>query len=455
MITGTSQPSPVAEPPARTRSGLIVLALCFVTLAADGYDLIVYGASVLQLLSEPGWNMSPATAGAIGSWTLVGMMAGFLLSGPLTDRFGRRKVLIGGLAWFSIFSVVCALAQSPEFLGAARAATGIGLGAVIPSAVVLTVEFAPVGRRQFYGALMLAGYSVGGVLAALAALLIMPDHSWRLLFALAGVFLLVLPVMYAWLPESTHHLALRGRRDEARALAYQHGLDVGLLRREYEEHIAHAQTDGSSTLRHGYRLLFSRRFRATALIFAFLCFCSQLAVYGVNTWLPEFMADAGYPVEPSLQFFLVLQVGAVVGMIGGAVLADRLTPKTVMIACFLIGAVSLVALTANLTAGLLVVAVAGVGLGTAGTTMLLYGYAAAQFPVSCRGTAVGASMGIGRIGAILGPILGGWVLGSGLSQGWDFWIFAVPLAFAAIAVTFVPRTKTQATPLDTSELQPA
>lgn len=436
MTINMQQPYTAGDPPVRTRSGLIVVVLCFFTLAADGYDLIVYGASVLQLLSEPGWQMMPATAGAIGSWTLVGMMVGFLLSGPLTDRFGRRKVIMRGIVWFSIWSVACALAQAPAFLGAARFLAGIGLGGVIPSAVVLTLEFAPIGRRQLYTALMLTGYSAGGVMAALVALVVIPNHSWRLLFAIAGVFLLILPAMYFWLPESTHHVALQGRPDEARAIAQRHRLDVNALKAEYEEHKGHARgNDG--TIHHGYRLLLSHKFRQTALTFTVLCFCSQLAVYGLNTWLPEFMRDSGYAVGPSLRFFLLLQAGAVVGMIGGAQLADRLNHKLAMFGCFLIGAISVVALAWHLNGSLLIIAVVGAGLGTAGTAMLLYGYTAAYFPVSCRGTAVGASMGLGRLGSILGPLLGGWVLGSSLSQEWNFYTFAIPLAVAAVVTVSV------------------
>jgi MFS transporter, AAHS family, benzoate transport protein len=427
------------NPPARTRSGLIVLALCFLTVAADGYDLIVYGASVLQLLYEPGWDITPSTAGAIASWTLVGMMVGFVCSGHITDRIGRRKVITVGIVWFSIGSVACAFAQSPEFLMAVRFLAGIGLGGVIPSAVVLTAEFAPRYRRQLYIALMLTGFSVGGILAAVVALAVLPHNGWRALFAIGGLFVLIAPATYLWLPESPHHLALRAKTVEARTVAQRHRLDFDDVQAEHDAMVATHAHSGDGTVHSGYRLLLSRRLRTAALIFTLVCFCSQFTLYGLNTWLPEMMHGAGYPVGPSLQFFLVLQVSAVIGMVGGSLLADRLGTKPVIIAFFLAGALSLVALSWRVDTGLLVAAVAGTGLGTAGTTMLLYGYASTHFPVPCRGTAVGASMGLARLGAILGPMIGGWIIGSTLSQDWSFYAYAIPLGIGAVVVALVSR----------------
>lgn len=155
----------MVRPTPRRRSGLFVVMLCFLTIVADGYDLIVYGATVPSLLEEPGWGMSKAAAGLIGSWTLVGLMVGFLVAGPLADRIGRRKIMLAGVAWFSLGCAICAVATSPEFLGAARFFTGIGLGGVVPSAVALTAEFAPRNRKQIYNGLMLTGYSFGGIIA--------------------------------------------------------------------------------------------------------------------------------------------------------------------------------------------------------------------------------------------------------------------------------------------------
>ncbi|BDH55762.1 MFS transporter [Tsukamurella sp. PLM1] len=148
------------------RSGLWVVGLCLLAIVADGYDLIVYGATVPSLLKEPGWELSKTTAGAIGSWTLVGLMVGFLTVGRLADLVGRRRLMLIGVTWFSLASVACGFATSPLFMGVCRFLAGIGLGGVLPLALMLAMEFAPRDHRQLYNGLTMSGYAVGTVLCS-------------------------------------------------------------------------------------------------------------------------------------------------------------------------------------------------------------------------------------------------------------------------------------------------
>jgi AAHS family benzoate transporter-like MFS transporter len=147
------------------------------TLAAHGYDLFIYGLAVPELLNEPGRELTKHGAGYIGSLTLIGMCVGLLVVGPLTDRIGRRNLMMIGVAWFSVGSLVSASATSPEFLGAARAFTGIGLGGVVPCTIALTSEFAPRNRRELYNGVMLVGSSLGAIVASLVGLRLLPDYG--------------------------------------------------------------------------------------------------------------------------------------------------------------------------------------------------------------------------------------------------------------------------------------
>ncbi|MET9216157.1 MULTISPECIES: MFS transporter [unclassified Nocardia] len=443
----------MVRPTPRRRSGLFVVMLCFLTIVADGYDLIVYGATVPSLLEEPGWGMSKAAAGLIGSWTLVGLMVGFLVAGPLADRIGRRKIMLAGVAWFSLGCAICAVATSPEFLGAARFFTGIGLGGVVPSAVALTAEFAPRNRKQIYNGLMLTGYSFGGIIASLAAIALLPDHGWRVLYGIGAVCVIVLPVMYFWLPESVNYLVARGRDDEAAELATTYGLDLDVIRAEQRAQVV--ATEQGAERSGGYRQLLTGEYLPSLLLFVVVCFCGQLIGYGLSTWLPQIMRQAGYPLGSSLQFLLVLQVGAVVGMIGGSLLADRFGSKRVLVPFFLIGAISLLVLSRKVDTAVLMVAVAGAGLGSIGSSSLTYGYIAARYPASCRGSAVGAAMGLGRVGSILGPMVGGWILGSSLAAYWNFYAFAVPAVLAAIIVILLPGATSAGVAEPVAEPKPA
>ncbi|MFD7011944.1 MFS transporter [Rhodococcus jostii] len=411
------------------RSGFAVVAICFATILADGYDLVLYGATLTKIKATPGWEVSNQMAGLIGSLTLFGLMIGFMVAGPLSDRFGRRKVLITGVTWFSLASMVCALSVSPEMLGATRFITGIGLGAVVPSAVAMTVEYAPLKRRQLYTGLMITGYSVGGIIAALAAMAALQDLGWRFLFGIAGAFVLIVPVMYFRLPESAVYLYSRGRIDQARMLAHRYGVIL-------DE--ADTSTDPGRTTQAcetgGYRKLLSKRYIAAITLFTIVCFLGNVAVYGLGTWLPEIMHESGYDLGSSISFLLTLQIGAITGMLTGSSWADRFGPGRVILLYLAVGAVSLMVMSQKLPYGWLMVAVIGAGIGTTAAMMLTYGFIAAYFPSNCRASAVGMAMGIGRTGSILGPMLAAMIMGSTLGHAWSFYVFAIALGLAAASV---------------------
>lgn len=416
------------------RSGLIVVGLCFLTIVFDGYDLIVYGSAVPSLLAEPGWGLDPADAGVIGSVALVGMLIGALGSGVLTDRVGRRRIMLAGITWFSVMMIACALAPNAVLLGLFRFVAGLGLGGVIPSAIALTVEYAPAGRRQLYNALMFVGYSVGGVLAALCALALAEEYGWRPLMAIGAVpLVIVLPLAWRFLPESVGYLLSKGRDGEASRLALRYGVDVDALRHELSTKGA---TDGGDSrptaLFRGGRL-------AATVLFGAASFCGLLLVYGLNTWLPELMSEAGYPLGSALTFLLVLNLGAIVGTLAASALADRFGPKPVTVGAFLLATVCLVVLSQRVDTAVLYVAVAIAGLGSVGIQILVNGYVAAHYPASIRATALGWALGVGRAGAIVGPLFAGWILALGIGFEWNFYAFAVPALAGALFIGLVPK----------------
>ena len=386
---------PVSRAPA-SRGGLLVVAICFATIIFDGYDLIVYGAVVPSLLAEPGWNLGPAQAGAIGSYALVGMLLGALSAGALTDIFGRRKIILVSMAWFSVAMALCALAPSPELLGLFRFLAGLGLGGVIPSAVALTVEYAPHKRRQLYNAVMFTGYSVGGVLAAVLALALVEDHGWRIMFWLgAAPLLVVLPLAAAFLPESAGFLLAKGRRAEAEKLARRYGLDLDQLA---ADNLPPAEVNQPQKRFAGLALLFRREYLAPTLLFGAASFCGLLLVFGLNTWLPQIMRQAGYPLGSALTFLLALNVGAILGTVLLSVFADRFGSKPIITGAFLAACIALLLLSQRVGGtGLLLAFVAIAGLGSVGVQILINGYVAVYYPATSRASALGWTLGAGRL----------------------------------------------------------
>ncbi|TQM01892.1 MFS transporter [Pseudonocardia kunmingensis] len=401
------------------RPGALVIAICFATVILDGYDLVVYGAIVPALLDYEPWGLDAAAAGLIGSLALVGMAVGALCSGWLTDRLGRRRLVLAAITWFSAATALCAVAPNAEVFGLLRFVAGIGLGGVLPSAIALTVEFAPPNRRQLYNSIIHAGYSVGGVICAAVAIWLLPTGGFRVLLLVgAAPWLILFPIALRWLPESPSWLVARGRLDEARELAIHHGLDPETL------------TAGATTSKVRTSEIFGR-YRRWTILFVLISFCGLLLSYGVGTWLPQIMRQAGYPLGSAISFLLVLNLGNVIGTLLIASVADRIGSRRAIPIALTVGAVSLVLLSIPLPQVLLYVLVTLLGFGAMGSQILVNGFVAASYPSRIRASGLGFVMGVGRLGGIAGPYAVGLLITAELGFQWNFWFFA---AFAVIAV---------------------
>ncbi|MEU7632166.1 aromatic acid/H+ symport family MFS transporter [Nocardia sp. NPDC049220] len=419
----------------KRRTGFPILALCFATILFDGYDLVVYGSTLPTLIAYDRWDLDASTAGVIGSAALVGMLLGTLTVGAVTERLGRRRILLGSIAWFSACMLATAAAPNEIVFGALRFLTGIGLGGVVPTCIALTVEFAPRSRRQIANAVMFSGYSVGGVIAAITAIALLPETDFRVLYAIGALPLItLLPLAYRLLPESISYLAAHGRTAEARATAARYGV-------VYDDVVESTPRDSAAGdgSEHAFVQLFRARWLLSTLLFAGLNFCGLLLVYGLNTWLPQIMRSAGYALGSSLAFLLVLNAGAVLGAIGASFIADRVGIKRVVVACFLLAAVAVFMLALHMPQGVLFGLVALAGLGSVGTQILNGGFCATHYPQHLAPTALAWSLGIGRIGAITGPTLGGLIAARKLGFEVNFYVFAAVAVLGALVAIAVPR----------------
>lgn len=393
----------------RPRAAVAAVGLCFGAIVFDGYDLIVYGSVVPELLQYEPWGLTAAEVGAIGSYALVGMFLGAIASGALTDLIGRRRLFIISLTWFSVMMLLAATAPTPELLGLFRFLAGLGFGGIPPTAIALVVEVAPIARRQVVNGLMLCGFPVGGVAAAVLAIVLLEPVGFRTLFAVGALPLVTLVPLAVWLlPESPSFV----RRER------------GAVRGSQPREIA--------------QLLKGRAGVATAL-FVVANFCGFLLVFGLNTWLPQLMRGAGYALGSALAFLLVLNLGAIAGGLAGSALADRYGGRWVATTLFVLAVVSLALIAVPLPTAVLYMLVFLAGAATTGNQIVVYGYVATHYPPVRRATALGLSSGIGRLGAVTGPILGGALVAAGLGLDWNVGVFALVAVVGAVACALVPR----------------
>lgn len=425
-----------------TSSRFLVVALCCATIIIDGYDLIVYGTVVPSLLDGSAeWTLSKAEAGRIGSYALVGMLFGAMIVGTVTDLFGRRRIMLGCIAWFTAAMALAALAPTPELFGLARFVAGLGLGGVVPTAIALTIEYADPRYRSTTNAVMFCGYSVGGIAVALTGIWVIPELGWRAMFWI-GVALgsVLLPLAWRLLPESASFLLARGRGEEARRLAGRFGLTLEEPKTEPGPASGEPSRGPSGGLA-SFKALFAGGFVSGTLLFWLGTGAGLLLVYGLNTWLAQIMREAGYELGSALAFLLVLNLGAIVGAPLMGAVADRVGSKPVTAGMFLVAAVCIFLLSFDLPGALLFLLVGVAGACTIGTTILVNAYTANFYPAPMRATGLGWALGVGRLGAIVGPIYGAFILASGWGLDANFYAFAAPALVGAVAMLLVPAVR--------------
>lgn len=382
--------------------------LCWIAVALDGFDLVVLGA-VIPTISKSGalgfTNSSLTVASTIG---LIGVGIGAVTIGPLTDRFGRRKSLIGSIAAFSVLTVAVAFAPNVGTFTTLRFLAGLGLGACLPTALAFMTEYAPTGRGGSAVTRMMTGYHVGAVLTALLGLWMIEAYGWESMFVVGGVAgLLTVPIMWAKLPESESYLRASEAPDEQPVTRSRDVAKGVYLRVSIGLWIA--------------------------------SFMGLLLVYGLNTWLPKIMGEAGYSIRAGTALLLVLNVGAVIGLLVAGAISDSRGNKPTVLAWFGLAAVFLALLSIKMNnTGLVYAAVLLTGIFVFSAQVLVYAFVGHLYPPRIRGTALGMAAGVGRVGAIVGPSIGGAMVTAGIAYPWGFYGFAFAALLAVVALSTVP-----------------
>jgi AAHS family benzoate transporter-like MFS transporter len=408
------------------RFHLRTLLLCALIIIFDGYDLVVYGV-VLPVLMEK-WSLTPVQAGALGSYALFGMMIGAIVFGQLADRIGRRLSIAICIALFSGFTFINGFATNVTEFGVCRFIAGLGIGGVMPNVVALMNEYSPKKMRGTLVAIMFSGYSVGGMLAAWLGMQMIPQWGWQSVFYVAILPLVLLPLILAWLPESLAFLIHQGKRDTAKRIVSRiapSNKDLSVV----DDDEAAAVSSQSSI-----KQLFNGQNALPSILLWCAFFCCLLMVYALTSWLPKLMNNAGFSLGSSLQFLLVLNIGAIAGAIYGGWLGDRSNLPKVLTFFFIAAAVSITLMGLDIPSVVRYLAIAVAGAATIGSQILLYACAAQYYPLHIRSTGLGWASGIGRNGAIVGPLLGGYLLSEQFELHLNFIVFAIPGIICAIAM---------------------
>jgi AAHS family 4-hydroxybenzoate transporter-like MFS transporter len=406
-----------------------LVVLSFIVMLTDGYDLLAASYGAPALLAD--WHVSPAALGLMFTASPVGIVVGSPLLGWLGDRFGRRLTVILSTVIFGAFSLLCARADSVAELTVLRFLTGIGLGGMLPNITALNAEFAPLRVRATLVVLMFMGVTAGSTLPALVVAAV-PHYGWRILYLVGGVVpLAVAIVLYFLLPESIKFLSLRQDQRSRQKLEQV----VGKIRPDLAISPQTVFVTPEAAQRRGVPVaeLFQEGLQWITPLLWLLFLVNLTANYFLYNWMPVLFRAEGFSERHAALTTASYYVGGVVGGLTVSRLIDRrgLVPVAAFfaagcpaVACIGFPGLPAAAVTAFVFLGGF--CVLGVQLGLNAASGLIY-------PTRMRATGAGWAFGIGRLGGIVGPMLGAWLIGMHLSTAQLFLAPAVPLAIGTAA----------------------
>jgi len=378
----------------------LIFAMCFVIVLLDGFDTAAIGFIAPSLLTE--WKIDRSVLAPVLSAALFGLAFGALVVGPLSDRLGRRNILIASVAVFGVACIASAFSGDLLHLTVMRFVTGVGLGAAMPNAVTLMREFCPDRRRATLINLMFCGFPLGAAFGGFLAAWLIPNFGWRSVLIFGGTTPLLLVVaLLIELPESVRfQVAKAAPVEKIRATLARIASDASNAASFVLTERAPAVAGKS-----GIKLVLSPSYIVGSIMLWLAYFMGLVIFYASINWMPILLKEAGLSPQHATLISALFPLGGVGAVLCG-VLMDRFNPNRIIAACYALTAISVYCIghaVGNVGLLMLAVFVAGVLMNTAQSSMPAL--AAEFYPTQGRGTGVAWMLGLGRFGGIAGSFL--------------------------------------------------
>jgi AAHS family 4-hydroxybenzoate transporter-like MFS transporter len=407
-----------------------VVAFGAIMMMLDGYDLSAMGLAVPAIAEA--WAIEPSSFRWALSASLMGVGVGSLLAGLCGDRWGRRATLTGMFGFGAMACLGTVFATNVNELVFWRFLVGIGMGGAIPNIIALVSELMPAKRRPLMIVLVYSGAAVGGGLGSLLASVIVPLYGWQSVFMVGGILPLVVALfVFKALPESPAFLIANGRRDP------QASSTILRLRPDFPKDQTERLSfvDSGLGLRPGVGALFGKNLGIATLLFWTLFICTQAMVFFIQSWYPTLLTRNGYDIETALQIFSLWDFGALTGGIVVAGLASHFKLEKLLSFAYLLAALCLGMLSLDIqNTTVTQILTFATGFSVVGASFCMGALAAGFYPSEIRATGVGWGLGVGRVGSISSPLIGGAVLAAGWTNSEIFTTAMLPALIASISV---------------------
>ena len=410
-----------------------VFVLCMACLIMDGFDVQAMGYVAPAVLRD--WGLPGSRLGPVFAAANFGVLIGALGFSMLADKIGRRPVLVWSTLFFSVMTLATAYAQNIEQLLWLRFISGIGMGCIIPNATALVGEFSPKQSRVTLMMCITVGFTAGAAIGGFVAAWLIPAFGWRSVFIFGGAVPLVIAIAMLWgLPESLQFLAVRKTRLDQLA-RWLKQLDPTVRVDAATQYVANETSRSGVPILHLFR---EGRAPFTILLWM-VNFTNILVLYSLSNWLPTIVTSMGYDTQTAVLVGTLLQVGGTIGTFGLAWLIARKGFTPMLAVTFAVATVSIAFIgQPGITLTLLCVIVFIAGWCIVGGQPGVNAMSATFYPTYMRSTGVGAGLGVGRIGAIVGPYVGGVLLAHQWAPQQLFWAAAIP-AFISTLIMLALR----------------
>jgi benzoate transport len=410
------------------------IAICFLMNVLDGMDVLVVSYCAPMIAED--LNLGPKTLGFVFSAGLIGMAIGAIFLAPLADRFGRKKLILASALIMGLSVLLTAFSETILELIIMRLISGLGIGCMLATTATLTSENVLNNSKDFWVSLVISGYPVGAVVSGYVAAAIIPSYGWESMFLLAGLTTLItIPLIFFFVSESPQFY-LKKQPDGALEKVNRILIKMNFKPLDSLPEIGLITTNNSLVSR-----LFSNKYKIStlqlwaALFFAFGC------LYFLISWIPKLATDAGLSIELAIYAGTIFNVGAFFGIILQGYFSSKIgLKKTISIFLFL---TFLLMASFKLFVGtdILLLIYFLLGFSLQGGFVGLYAVAARLYPTEFKTTGVGWAIGMGRVGGILAPLIGGFLISIGLSLSANFFIFSIPALLASVLTFYMSSKK--------------
>ncbi|MDG2174619.1 MAG: MFS transporter [Gammaproteobacteria bacterium] len=417
----------------------LVVAFAIVLHMLDGFDILVMSFTATDISAT--WDLSASQLGVLLSSGLIGMALGSMFLAPLADKFGRRNLILLSLSFITAGMLLSSVSQNMVLFGVMRLLTGFGIGGILVNLTVITAEFTSDKWRTLCLTLFASGFPLGAILSGGIAVVLIADFGWRAVFLFGGICSgVMIPVVYKLLPESLDYLLGQRRPGTLEKVNKVLGRMGHQPINELPE-LPAAQASNESKLRQ----LFSANIRRSTLLFWIAIFAVLFNFYFVMSWTPRLLTAAGLSAEQGISGGVALNLGGIIGSLTLGYLAAFLNLQRLIAVFMLLAIVFTVAFSQFYTELIIALVLAtGIGFMLNAAIAGLFALGPSLYPVSIRSTGMGWAIGVGRVGALISPI----VAGSLLDKGWEtaslYNLFAVSLLISMVSVFIIKRAASQA-----------